>query len=196
VSAAEFYAGLRQRFPERDEMFFLPTQVTEYERKRQEVDAVEQMELFVSDEKSAIQWVRRQLHEKPMTYADLQPLYMREAQRVWDKHERPIELQTILDQNFLKEQDGRWRLPDPRKEADLEALRHRHLLQEFLGYQATKGKLKQVRTEAIRAGFKECWQKGDYAAIIELAKRLPDAVVQEDPAILMYYDNAQMRAVG
>ena len=65
LSSAEFHAGLRQRFPERDGMYFLPDQVSEYDRKRLEVKEVEQYELFVSDEKSAIQWVRRQLAEKP-----------------------------------------------------------------------------------------------------------------------------------
>ena len=102
LSAAEFYAGLRERFPERDGMFFLSEQVSEYDRKRIEVREVEQLELFVSNEKSAIQWVRRQLESKPTTYQDLQPHYMREAQRVWEKHERPLELLTILEQNFVK----------------------------------------------------------------------------------------------
>ena len=56
--------------------------------------------------------------------------------------------------------------------------------------------LRVVRTEVLRAGFKECWQKGLYAAIVETAQRLPEAVVQEDPALLMYYDNALMRTEG
>jgi hypothetical protein len=34
LSAAEFYAGLPIRFPERDGMYFLSDQVTEYEKKR------------------------------------------------------------------------------------------------------------------------------------------------------------------
>src|SRR5690606_11609601 len=34
LSAAEFYAGLVQRFPERDGMYFLPEQVAEYETGR------------------------------------------------------------------------------------------------------------------------------------------------------------------
>ena len=83
------------------------------------------MELFVSDEKSAIQWVRRQLESKPTTYKDLQAHYMREAQRVWEKHEQPLELLTILEQNFVKDPNGFWRVPDLRKEADLEQIRHR-----------------------------------------------------------------------
>jgi hypothetical protein len=192
-SAAEFYAGLRQKFPERDGMYFLSDQVGEYDRHRLEVTEVEQYELFVSDEKSAIQWVRRLLAEKPMTYQDLQPIYMKEAQRVWEKHEQPLELRTILDQNFVEDRDGTWRVPDPKKEADLEQIRHRALMREFQQYLDTKGKLKLVRTEALRAGFKDCWQRQDYRTIVAMAKRVPDAVIQEDEPLLMYYDNALLR---
>ena len=46
----------------------------------------------------------------------------------------------------------------------------------------SKGKLKVVRTEALRAGFKEAWQKKDYPTIVQMAKRIPDAVIQEDQA--------------
>ena len=193
VSATEFYDGLRERFPERDGMYFLPEQVTEYDRRRLEVNEVEQLRLFVSDEKSAIQWVRSQLLQEQMSFKELQPLYMKEAQQVWEKHEQPVELRTILEQNFVQDNDGTWRVPDPRKESDLEQIRHRAMMKEFQQYLDTKGRLKVVRTEALRAGFKECWQKGDYTTIIQMAKRVPEAVVQEDPALLMYYDNALMR---
>lgn len=191
-SAAEFYGGLRQRYPERDGMYFLPGQVSEYDRKRLEVREVEQYELFVSDEKSAIQWVRRQLTGKPISYQELQPLYMKEAQRVWEKHEQPLELLTILEQNFVEDSKDKWSVPDPDNEVHLEQLRHRALMKEFQQYREVKGKLKLVRTEALRAGFKECWQKKDYTAIVEMAKRVPDAVIQEDPALLMYFDNASL----
>jgi hypothetical protein len=193
LSSAEFHAGLRQRFPERDGMYFLPDQVSEYDRKRLEVKEVEQYELFVSDEKSAIHWVRRQLTDEPMNKQALQPLFMQEAQRVWEKHEKPLELQTILEQNFVEDSDGKWRIPDPRKESDLEQLRHRALMKEFQLYLDTKGKLKIVRTEALRAGFKDCWQRQDYTIIVQMGKRVPESVIQEDQAILMYYDNALMR---
>lgn len=192
LSSGEFQTSLLQRYPERDGMFFLPEQVAEYDRCRLEIKEVEQYELFVSDEKSAIQWVRKLLAERPMTYPDLQPLYMKEAQRVWEKHEQPIELQTILEQNCVQDSNGKWRLPDPKKEADLEQLRSRALLKEFQQYLDTKGKLKVVRTEALRAGFKESWQKKDYTTIVQMAKRIPEAVVQEDQALLMYFDNASL----
>lgn len=190
LNASDFYLGLRQRFPERDAMYFLPEQVSEYERQRMEVRNWEQQELFVSDEKSAIQWVRSQLHSSPRRFGDLQPLYMQEAQRAWEKYEQPIELQIILDQNFIQNEDDTWRLPDSKKEADLEHLRHRDLLKEFQQYLDTKGKLKVVRTEALRAGFKEAWQMKDYKTIVQMAKRIPDLIIQEDQALLMYYDNA------
>ena len=192
LSAGEFYASLHERYPEREGMYFLPDQVAGYDKRRLEVSGVEQYELFVSDERSAIQWVRRQLSENPLKYQKLSPLYMKEAQRVWEKHEKPMELHTILEQNFVQESDGRWRIPDPKKESDLEHLRSRALLKEFQQYLENKGKLQIVRTEALRAGFKECWQKKDYKTIIEMAKRVPENVIQEDSSLLMYFDNASL----
>src|SRR5439155_5153957 len=57
LSAAEFYAGLRQKFPEREGMYFLSDQVAEYDRQRVSIKEVIQLQLFVHDEKTAIQWV-------------------------------------------------------------------------------------------------------------------------------------------
>jgi hypothetical protein len=193
ISSSDFTLGLRQRFPERDSMYFLPEQVPEYDRHRLASSSELQQELFVSDEKSAIHWVRRLLTERPMKYQELAPIYMQEAQRVWEKFESPLELSTILEQNFLVDQHGVWRVPDPKKEADLDQIRHRALMKEFQQYLDTKGRLKVVRSEALRAGFKECWQKSDYLTIVQMARRVPDAVIQEDQALLMYFDNALMR---
>jgi hypothetical protein len=193
LSASEFYSGLARRYPERDGMYFLPEQVTQYDEKRSRVTTMEQFELFVSDEKTAIQWVRRLLSDKPMKKQDIQPIFMQEAQRVWEKHEQPLELQTILEQNFIEDRGGVWRVPDEKKEADLEQMRHRALMKEFQQYLDTKGKLKVVRTEALRAGFKECWRRQKYEIIVQISKRVLDIVIQEDPALLMYYDNSLVR---
>lgn len=192
LSTSEFLAGLRERFPERDGMYFLPEQVSEYDRKRMEVKDVEQMQLFVSDEKTAIQWVRRQLASSPMSFKDLQPLYMKEAGLAWEKYEQPLDLRAVLEQNCLEDGHGKWRLPDSKREADIEKLRQRTLMKEFQQYVDSKGKLKIVRTEALRVGFKEAWQNKDYSTIVQMAKRIPDAVIQEDQALLMYFDNASL----
>ena len=87
--------------------------------------------------RSAIQWVADNLTlSRPIP--DLQPFYMREAQRVWDKHEQPLDLHDPGTE-LRQERDGTWRVPDPKKEADLEQMRHRAMLKEFQQYLDTKG---------------------------------------------------------
>jgi hypothetical protein len=109
LSTAEFLAGLTQRYPERDGMYFLPTQVAEYDRKRSGAAELRQLSLFVVDEASAIQWVRRELQQKPRSFQDLQPAFMREIQN-WAKHEETIELKEILRYNAIH-YDGREPVP-------------------------------------------------------------------------------------
>jgi hypothetical protein len=188
------------------------------------------MSLFVSDENSAIEWLRQQLLKKPQTRQDLHPNFMKEIQHI-AKHEMLPELDVLLEQNFLKyDGDGevpsqihaylssdykdlrnlpkndpklkekakdRWYVPDPNKQADLEKLREKSLLREFAHYveelSGHKKKLKQFRTEAIRAGFKKAWSEKDYKTIVTVGERLPETILQEDDKLLMYYDNAQTR---
>jgi predicted RNA-binding Zn-ribbon protein involved in translation (DUF1610 family) len=196
LGAAEFYAGLKQRFPERDGMYFLPAQAAEYDRRRLHARQVEQLALFVSDEKSAIQWLRRELDPStgagPQTYQDLQPKFLRELHQA--RHEKLPELRDMLEENFLQDEADRWYVPDPERGEDLEKLRERSLLREFGEYAGGKGRLKVFRTEAVRAGFKRAWAERDYSTIVQIAQRLPESVLQEDPGLLMYYDNALMRA--
>ena len=196
LGAAEFYAGLKRRYPERDGMYFLPNQAAEYDRRRLSADRVEQLALFVTDEKSAIQWLRRELDAGigagPQTYQDLQPKFLRELHQA--RHEALPELSEVLAQNFLKDEADRWYVPDPAHQEDLEKLRERSLLREFAEYEQGKGRLKVFRTEAVRAGFKRAWAEQHYRTIVRVAERLPEDVLQEDAGLLMYYDNALLRA--
>jgi len=195
LSAAEFYQGLRERFVERDGMFFLPDQTPAYDRARLEAGRVAQLTLFVSDEKSAIQWLRQQLDPATgghsHTYQDLQPPFLRQLHQA--RHEALPELAGMLEQNFLQDEAGRWYVPDPGRAADLERLRRRALLREFAQYVEGRGRLRQFRTEAVRAGFADAWRRGDYPTIVQVAGRLPERVLQEDADLLMYYDNATLR---
>jgi len=228
LSAAEFYAGIVQRFSERDGMYFLPEQVTEYDKKRMTVREVLQLQLFVTDESSAIQWLKQQLIKKPQTFQELHPQFLKEIGG-WQKYEKPLELSELLEQNFLR-YDGkgevpnqihsylstnfkelrnlpkddeslrtkgkdRWYVPDPNKAGDLEKLRERSLLKEFEDYRtSTQKRLKVFRLEAVRAGFKKAWQERDYATIITVARKVPENVLQEDPKLLMWYDQALTRS--
>ena len=230
LSAGEFYAGLPPRFPERDGMYFLPEQAAEYDKKRAKVAEVVQLELFVTDESSAIQWLKQQLEKKPQTFQELQPLFLKEIAG-WEKYEKPLELSELLNGTFLlydgkgdvpsqihsylssnyKEMrnlskddpalktkaKGRYYVPDPDKAQDLEKLREKALLREFGEYRASKvKKLKVFRIEAVRAGFKKAWQENDYDTIVEVAGKIPDKVLQEDPKLLMWYDVAVSRMGG
>lgn len=111
LSAGEFYAGLRERYPERDDMFFLPEQVAEYDRQRLAAPGVEQLLLTISDEDSAIQWLRLQLRDHPRTFQEIQPEFMRQVRDGWQRQEKPLELFDILRESFLC-YDGRGPVPE------------------------------------------------------------------------------------
>ncbi len=191
MGAPEFYQGLHQKFPERDGMYFLPQQTPQYEQKRAMANGIGQLSLFVQDERTAIQWTRAKLEEKHQTLQELTPQFLKEVNYVrWEKQ---LELSEILDQNFLQDEKGRWYVPDPNKQADLEKLREKSLLREFEQYKESKGKLKVFRAEAVRAGFKACWRNKDYQTIVQVGQRIPEAVIQDDSSLLMYYNNALTR---
>lgn len=226
LSSGEFQAGLAQRFLERDGRFYLPEQAAEYDRRILQGAELGQESLFISDEASAIQWLRATLAEKPQTTADLTPQFMQQLAG-WSKAEAHLELGELLAQNFLcydgadalpgsihaylssnwhelrgKPKDDpallakardRWYVPDPNRAADLERLRERALLKEFDEYAAGAKKLKVFRIEAVRAGFKRAWQERRYDVIVAVAERLPYDVLESDPHLLMWYDNAQVR---
>jgi hypothetical protein len=257
LSSGEFQAELQEQFPIRDGMAFLPEQVNIYDAKRVQMDSIGQLAIFVEDERSAIDWVRQFLKDRPSTTADITPDFMQQLSASWKKWEARPELRVLLDQNFLcydgvgevpsqihsylstqfkelrnldkdhaqlrhKAKD-RWYVPDPKKNIDVETLRNKRLLEEFWLYlpegyiSAARNpdkaptlpgmaaatprpkvprskKLREVRTEAIRVGFKYCYQSKDYYTILAVADMLPESVLNEDEQLQMLYDNAAMRS--
>ncbi len=109
LSAAQFYQGLFQRFSEREGMYFLSEQAAEYDKKRLTVKEMLQLEIWVKDESSAIQWLKQQLTKKPQTFQELHPQFLKEIGG-WNKHEKPLELSDLLAQNFLR-YDGKSDVP-------------------------------------------------------------------------------------
>lgn len=102
ISSDEFLNGIRSRFPERDGMMFLSDQVAVYDKKRAQVTQAPQMELFVSDERSAIDWLSDFLKTRPSTYQELHPEFITQLGAGWKKHEAKPELAALLENNFLK----------------------------------------------------------------------------------------------
>lgn len=102
LSSQEFQDGLRSRFPDRDGMIFLPEQVAEYDRKRAQVAQAPQIELFIADERSAIDWLTDFLRKRPSTYQEVHPEFMTQLGAGWKKHETRPELSALLEDNFLR----------------------------------------------------------------------------------------------
>lgn len=143
-------------------------------------------------------------HEKPLELMEL----LRQNFLCYDGNgDVPSQIHSYLSTNFkdlrnLPKDDptlrakarDRWYVPDPNKAGDLEKLRERSLLREFEEYRESKQKrLKIFRLEAVRAGFKKAWQERDYQTIIEVARKIPDNILQEDQKLLMWYDQALTR---
>lgn len=110
MSSQEFQSGLAQRFVERDGMIFLSDQVAEYDKKRLQVAIAPQMEMFVSDERSAIDWLSDFLKRRPSTYQEVSPEFMGQLGAGWKKHETKPELSALLEDNFLR-YDGTGEVP-------------------------------------------------------------------------------------
>ncbi|MDD5322452.1 MAG: DNA methyltransferase [Methylococcales bacterium] len=100
------------------------------------------------------------------------------------------------DTTLIAKACDRWYLPDPNKAGDLEKLREKALLKEFEEYKQANKKLKVFRLEAVRAGFKKSWQERDYTTIVAVADKIPNNVLEEDPKLLMWYDQAVTRIGG
>ncbi|HYT37153.1 MAG TPA: DNA methyltransferase [Ktedonobacteraceae bacterium] len=102
LSSQDFQAGLDLYFPQRDGMYFLPEQVAEYDKKRITAKDILQLQLLITDEWSAIQWLKQKLSKKPQTFQELHPDFIKELGGWQKKHERQLELLELLEQNFLR----------------------------------------------------------------------------------------------
>lgn len=227
-SSGEFHEGVYQRFPERDGMMFLPNQVDEYDKRRLQASSPPQRDLFVHDERSAIDWLSDYLKVRPSTYQEIHSEFTKKTGAGWRKHELKPELLRLLDENFLKfdgngavsaqihsylssnwkelrnlDKDdpqlvekarNRWFVPDSNKQQDVEARRDKALLREFHIYKAHAGKkMKEIRLEVMRAGFKAAWAAKDYRTIIDVSAKVPDEVWQEDERLMMLHSMAETR---
>lgn len=153
TNSADFQRLLTERYPVRDGMVFLDDQVLEYDQKRILVKEFIQAELFVSNESSAIEWIRQQLMIKPRTYQDLQPAFMRTIQHI-DKHEQLPELRDLLEDNFLQ-YDGGPVMPER--------------VVSYLRANYPKYRVQTV-TDETRQKMKDCWYVPDPKHMADIDK--------------------------
>jgi len=110
ISTPEFLAELPVRFREMDGMVFLPEQLVEYEKARSRIPQVKQAELFISDERSAIDWLTNFLLKRPSTRSEIHPEYIPQIGSAKRKGEIIPELDQLLEDNFLR-YDGTGEVP-------------------------------------------------------------------------------------
>ena len=197
IDSRDFQEGLKQKFIERDGMYFTAEQAAEYDEKKAKSPNFVQLSLVVSNEADAIEWLKDRLRKQAQKYQDIMSDF-RIATQSLRKGDTLPELQDILNESFIQETDGKWRTPDPNEAKDREALRSKVLLKEFTGYvtainQPKAKKLKEVRVEALRAGFKNSWEQKDFKTIVSLGEMIPQNILLEDEHLLMYYDIAKDR---
>lgn len=196
MDAQEFQQGLHERYAERDGMFFTATQAAEYEEKKLKAPSFVPMGIMVSDEANGIEWLKNELRNNPQTYQDIYPNFIKALNGIRKGDQIPG-LNVLLEENFIQNEDGTWRLANIEDDVDLEKLRTKALLKEFKLYlevcRKPRGKLKDVRVEAVRAGFKQCYSDKNFADIILVGDRIPQNLLTEDEILLQYYDIASSK---
>ena len=196
ISSRDFQIGLHERFVERDGMYFTALQAAEYEHKKITTPEFVPMGIMVSDEVNGIEWIKNQLRQKPQTYQDIYPNFIKALNGIRKGDQIPG-LDVLLEENFIQNEDGTWRLANVNDDVDLEKLRTKALLKEFKLYlevcRKPRGKLKDVRVEAVRAGFKQCYSDKNFADIILVGDRIPQNLLTEDEVLLQYYDIASSK---
>lgn len=169
ISSNEFVDGIRQRFSERDGMVFLDEQIANYDRRRAQVSASPQMELFVSDERSAIDWLTEFLKRRPSTYQEIHPEFITQLGAGWKKHETKPELSALLEDNFLKYDGG----------GDVPSQIHSYL---STNYKDVRG-LEKSNPRLI-AKAKERWYVPDPSKGLDLEKKRERALLKEFAAYM------------
>ncbi|MEX0981358.1 MAG: DNA methyltransferase [Bacteroidales bacterium] len=197
IDSITFQSELKKRFVEKDGMYFTNEQVMIYENKKATAPFVVQLKWQVATENEGIEWLKRELNNSFLKYQDIQPKWMQAITAIRKGDILP-ELSNILEQNFIQEPDGSWRVPNLNESKDRDIIREKALLKEFNTYielanNPKSKRMKEVRVEALRAGFKHCWDVKDFQTIIEISNKIPQNLLLEDEQLLMYYDIAKDR---
>jgi hypothetical protein len=197
IDSGKFQQNLKERFIERDGMFFTNEEVQVYDRKKSDNPNFIQLNIFVTCEQDSIYWLRNLLERKNLTEQDIHPFWMKEVAGKMRVGDILPELRTVLEENFLKNSHGEWYVPDSENEIDLETLRHKRLLKQFDTYKVesakSTSKIKEARVEALRAGFKQCYQDKDFKTIVMVGDKIPNNLLMEDEVLLQFYDIASSR---
>lgn len=202
-NSSNFYKLLADQFTELDGYWFTDEQIKEYnewksglslDKLKEKLDG--QQILLVTDEKSSLTWIYNFLNEKK-DFNDILTAY----RQVTTKSDDQIpELRDILDNNFIIEK-GKYRRPLDKKERDeIDKNREKELEQAFNNLlneaRTKKGKIKEVRREALVHGFTKCYQEGKYQDILTIADKLYASTLESSGDIMDFVDIARIKTSG
>jgi len=201
-NANNFYELLEENFAEIDGYWFDDTEVNQYnERKSKQgnLDKVKNLSsgmsvLFITDEKSALQWIYSFLSE-PKDYSEIFTSYQKVT--IANNDDVP-ELKELLDNNFFTT-DGKYRRPDTKQERkELRKNREKELERSWKKFfdkvKNEKGKRKNVRREVLMYGLKKCYDEEKYNEIILVSEKLHASIYEEDSSIMDFIDAAKLKS--
>lgn len=136
-----------------------------------------QLELFVTDESSAVQWLKQQLTKKPQTFQELHSQFMREIAG-WSKFEKSLELSELLEQNFLR-YDGKGSIPNQIISWLKQSATHRDKLRQIESESPADAAGLETRDAGLLSAAKDKWYVTDSNKATDLEKLRDRALLKE-----------------
>ncbi|MBF0279885.1 MAG: hypothetical protein HQM13_18960 [SAR324 cluster bacterium] len=154
------------------------------------------LQMFVSDEKSAVIWLHAFL-EAPKTYSDISPAFNKVA---FISDDDVPELIELLDQNFIVERDKYRRPMSEDEKQTQQQKRDKALSHEFeellLEAKNSKKKIKNCRKQAVVYGFEQFYRKNRFEDILTLAKKLDKKILENSSEITEFIEIAEVKVEG
>jgi DNA modification methylase len=203
LDATKFYALLKENFIEEDGYWFTSDQINSYAeyKKKMKLEGIEDVKsgsilLFISDEKSAILWLYNFLNN-PRTFSEIHSQF---TQLASIQEDQVPELLTLLEDNFIKENNVFRRPTSEEEHSNINTKREKTLLREFesllLRAKSEKKKIKEVRKEALVFGFEVCYKNKRFKDILTLEKRLDKKIIENSSELNDFVEAAKIMVEG
>ena len=198
VTTTEFFAGLDQRFPSRDGMYFLDRQVEEYERHRITFKDLLSDQLFITGESSAVQWLRQYLKAQRglSPTARFSRRSSPSSATVSSAGRSCLSFGRCSNRTSCRTTTAAGTCPTQRRLPTWRSCGAGRCCASSRATSLDPGSSARFRSEAVRAGFDDAWDRRDFELIVKLGRRLPPEVLVDDPTLRYFVDNAEMLVDG
>lgn len=199
-NASTFYDLLSQNLVEIDGYWFIDSQIKKYNEWKKSL-SLDQMKniidgqqiLFVNDEKSALTWLNNFLNTL-RSFSEISTAY---NQILTNPTDTIPELKDLLNNNFINENDKYRRPMTVKEKQTINKNRMSELKRAYNNILSSikekKGKIKNIRKEALLYGFKECYNQGNYEDILIIAEKLHKNIIESSGALMDFIDIAKLK---